>query len=273
MHDSLVLLKLGGSILTDKTQQESIDHATLHSIAATLAAVLREDNRLRLLVGHGGGSFGHHWAERYGTHRGVHDSRGWEGVARVADAMGRLNRIVVAALIDAGVNAVTVQPSASALADGGELREMTTHVIDHMLAARLTPVVYGDVVIDTRQGAAIASTEAIFALLAPRLRPQRVVLLGERGVFTADPRLDSGAVRIPRIDSSNIAAVLAQTGASHGTDVTGGMAGKVRWMWRLVEQLPDLSVYLVGTSPEVIRAAVRGEAVDEGTVISGVGAR
>jgi isopentenyl phosphate kinase len=267
MRDALVFVKLGGSILTDKTRPEAIDHDTLRSVATTLSAALRDDDRLRVLIGHGGGSFGHYWAERYGTHRGAYDSRGWEGVARVADAMGRLNRLVVAALLESGIQAIGVQPSASAIAEGGELRELTTHAITLMLDARLTPVVYGDVVLDRAQGAAIASTEAIFGYLAPRLMPQRIVLLGERGVFTADPRRDSQALRIPRIDSRNIAAVLAQTGASHGTDVTGGMAGKVRQMWRLAEQSPGLSIYLVGTEPEVVCAAVRGEAVDEGTVI------
>lgn len=267
MTDSLIFLKLGGSILTDKTQAEAIDRDTLRSIATTLSATLGEDTRLRMLIGHGGGSFGHYWAERYGTHHGAYDSRGWEGVARVADAMGRLNRIVVAALLEAGINAISVQPSASAIAAGGELRALATQPIAGMLQARLTPVVYGDVVLDTVQGAAIASTESIFAYLAPRLAPQRIVLLGERGVFTADPRRDPRAARIPRIDASNIDAVLAQAGASHGTDVTGGMASKVRQMWRLAEQSPGLAIYLVGTEPDVVRAAVRGEAIAAGTVI------
>jgi isopentenyl phosphate kinase len=268
MKELHVFVKLGGSILTDKTQPEAINRETLHSVARTLAETLAEDSSLRVLIGHGGGSFGHYWAQQYATHTGVYDARGWEGVSRVADAMGRLNRIVVGALLEAGINAVAVQPSASARAEGGILQSMDTHVIGGMLKAGLTPVVYGDVVLDSQQGAAIISTEGFFAYLAHHLQPKRIVLLGEAGVYTADPRRDPGAVRIAQITRENIMTVLEQTGASHGTDVTGGMAAKVRQMWQLVEAVPGVTVSLVGTDARVVRAALLGKPIDEGTVIS-----
>lgn len=265
----LVFVKLGGSILTDKTRPEAVDAALLGRVAATLADCLRQDRQLRLLIGHGGGSFGHYWAARYATHRGVRDAQGWEGVARVADAMGRLNRLVVGALLEAGIQAVGVQPSASALAHAGALRELATTALEGMLAAPLTPVIYGDVVLDSAQGATIVSTEALFAYLAPRLQPQRIVLLGERGVFTADPRRDPQARLIARIDPGNIATVLQQVGGSHGTDVTGGMAAKVRQMWQVITAQPDLEVVLIGAEEAAIRAAVLGGPLPGGTLMTG----
>jgi isopentenyl phosphate kinase len=251
MLRNLLFVKLGGSILTDKTRPESINNSTLQTTASAIAAFLQVHPRQSLLIGHGGGSFGHYWAERYATHRGVFDASGWQGFARVADAMGRLNRYVVQAL----------------LADGGVLQQLDVTTIQRLLAVGLIPVVHGDVVLDQRQGAAIASTEHIFAYLAPRLTPRRIVLVGEQGVFTADPRRDPTASRITRITTANIETVLTQTGASHGTDVTGGMATKVREMWQLVQLVPGLEVQLVGTDGDVIGQALRGNNVDEGTII------
>lgn len=280
MSTTLLFVKLGGSILTDKTRAERLDSATLESTVQIIAETLREQPALRLLIGHGGGSFGHYWAERYGTHRGVTDAAGWEGAARVADAQGRLNRVIVGALLEAGVAAIGVPPSASARTRSGTVHEMETATLERMLygvrgdsgAAEggrcLVPVVHGDVVLDEIQQVAICSTEAIFQYLAPRLRPQRIVLVGEAGVFTADPRRDPGAVRIAQINAANIEAVLAQTGASHGTDVTGGMAAKVLHMWQLVQAVPGLVVQLVGTEPTALRQALRGEPVASGTIIS-----
>lgn len=262
-----MFIKLGGSILTDKTQPEALDTATLHTVATTIAATLREQPELRLLIGHGGGSFGHYWAQQYGTQHGVHDALGWQGVARVADAMGRLNRIVVAALLEAGVSAVGVQPLASASAEGGTLRELALPVIERLLDVGIVPVVYGDVVLDRLQGAAIISTEQLFAYLAPQIQPRRIVLVGEAGVYTADPRHDPTAVRIAQISAANIETVLEQTGASHGTDVTGGMAAKVAQMWSLVQSVPGLDVLLIGVEPTALRRALYGEAIDAGTLI------
>jgi isopentenyl phosphate kinase len=264
---SRIFIKLGGSILTDKTQPEAINLIALQMAAAAIAAVMREQPNLELLIGHGGGSFGHYWAEKYGTQHGVHSAEGWHGVARVADAMGRLNRIVVGALLEAGINAVGIQPMASAHAEGGTLYDLATPVIERLLAARLVPVVYGDVVLDTTQGAAIIATEALFAYLAPQLQPQRIVLVGEAGVYTADPRRDPRAVRVAQITAANIETVLEQTGGSHGIDVTGGMAAKVAQMWSLVQSVAGLEVLLIGVEPSTLQAALRGETVDEGTTI------
>lgn len=267
MLRNLLFVKLGGSILTDKTRPEAVNSLALQTTAGAIAAFLRDNPGHGLLIGHGGGSFGHYWAERYATHRGVTDALGWQGFARVADAMGRLNRYVVHALLEAGVNAVSVQPSASALAHGGVLQQLDTAVIQRMLTVGLTPVVYGDVVLDQQQGAGIASTEHIFAYLAPQLLPRRIVLVGEQGVFTADPRHDPTASRIAYVTTANIETVLTQTGASHGTDVTGGMATKVREMWQLVQLVPGLEVQLVGADGVVIEQALRGNVVDQGTII------
>lgn len=269
MHTRLIFIKLGGSVLTDKTQPETLNHATLQAVALSIAELRQAQPDLQLLIGHGGGSFGHYWADKYGTQRGVTDATGWEGVARVADAMGRLNRSVVDALLAAGINPISVQPSASARARAGLLHALDTTTIERLLAVNLVPVVYGDVVLDDTQGAAIVSTEALFEYLAPRLQPERIVLVGEAAVFTADPRRDPDAVRIAQITAANIETVLEQAGASHGTDVTGGMAAKVRQMWRLVEAAPGLEIQIVGTEPEILRRALRGEAVDEGTIIKG----
>jgi isopentenyl phosphate kinase len=267
MSISPIFIKIGGSILTDKTQPEALNLPALHSIAATIAAALREQPELQLLIGHGGGSFGHYWASQFGTQHGVHDRQGWQGVARVADAMDRLDRAVVSALLEAGVHAIGIQPLASAQARDGTLHELSTTVISRLLEVGVVPVVYGDVVLDSTQGAAIISTEELFTYLAPRLRPQQIILLGEAAVYTADPRRDRGAMRIAQITSANIATVLEQAGASHGTDVTGGMATKVRHMWQLVQSVEGLEVVLIGVEAATLQAVLRGAEIDEGTVI------
>lgn len=265
--NACTFLKLGGSVLTDKTRPEVLNVKVLQGIASTISEHLQSPTALPLLIGHGGGSFGHHWADRYGTQHGVHDKQGWEGVVRVSDAMGRLNREVVACLISAGVDAISVQPSASAIAEAGALRSMNVDAVGAWLAAGLVPVVFGDVVADRQQGVAIVSTEAVFAFLAPRLHAAHIVLVGEEAVYTADPRHDRHAERIPLIDPFNIAHVLEQTGTSHGVDVTGGMTSKVRTMWRLATTLDGLVIDLVGPDAQALHTVLRGGPNATGTRI------
>lgn len=266
----LTFVKLGGSVITDKTREEAPDLAAIRRLAGELRDALAADPALRLVVGHGSGSFGHVYARRYGIHTGVAPDGDWRGFALTAAAALRLNRHVVDALLDAGVPALALQPSATLLAEGGRLAEWGTANLARALAHGLVPVVHGDVAFDRAQGSAIISTEQLLAQLAstPELRPERVVLVGEAGVFTADPRRDTAAERIARIDSGNIAAVLAAAGGSHGVDVTGGMRSKVELMWRLASAPPHLSVQLVGPQPGLVARAVLGRAAGEGTTIS-----
>jgi isopentenyl phosphate kinase len=266
----LVFVKLGGSAITDKTGQEAPDLPTIRQLAAELRSALDRAPGLRIIIGHGSGSFGHAYARRYGVHTGIAASGDWMGFALTAAAALRLNRIVVDQLLAAGVPALALQPSASLLSKQGALAEWDSRAVARALDHGLAPVIHGDVAFDTLQGSAIVSTEQLLIHLAdtPDLRPDRIVLVGESGVYTADPRADPRAERIARIDAGNIAAVLRGAGASHGVDVTGGMRAKVELMWRLVEATPGLAVQLIGPAPGLLTRALLGEADGEGTVIA-----
>jgi isopentenyl phosphate kinase len=267
----LIFVKLGGSVITDKTGQEAPDLATIRGLAAALRAAL--DGAApgdRLIVGHGSGSFGHTYARRYGVHTGIAAGGDWMGFALTAAAALRLNRIVVDELLAAGVPAISFQPSATLVAERGAIVGWDTGAIARALDHGLVPVVHGDVAFDTVQGSAIISTEQLLEALAltADLRPARVVLVGEAGVYTDDPRANRGAQRIPRIDAANIAAVLRGAGGSHGADVTGGMRAKVELAWRLVQAIPGLAVQLVGPEPTLVTRALLGQAAGEGTLIA-----
>ncbi len=262
-------IKLGGSVITDKAGKEAPDLPVIARLAAELRAACIADSSLRLVVGHGSGSFGHHYAAQYGIHKGLAPNADWFGFARTAAAALRLNRIVVDALIEAELPAFALQPSASLVANGGALVSWYTAPIGQALAQRLVPIIHGDVAFDTLQGSAIISTEALLAHLALHspLRPARVILVGEDAVYTADPRSNPQAERIALITGANLAAVLSGTSGSHGIDVTGGMRSKLELMWRLVQAISGLEVQLIGPQPGRLQAALSGQPLDSGTMI------
>ena len=268
---ALTFVKLGGSVITDKTGQEAPDLATIRRLAAELREARAADPQLRVVLGHGSGSFGHTYAARYGIHRGLAPGGDWMGFALTAAAALRLNRIVVDELLAAGVPALALQPSATLRSAGGQLAGWDTATIASALDHGLLPVVHGDVAFDDTQGTAIISTEQLLVYLARHtsdLRPARIILVGEAGVYSADPRANPQARRIARIDGSNISEVLQGTGSSHGADVTGGMRSKVELLWSLAEALPGLTAQLIGPAPGLLRRALLGQAVGEGTTIA-----
>jgi len=273
----LVYLKFGGSIITDKRVQDSLRVANLMRLASEVAAAMQQEDSLRLLIGHGGGSFAHfpasRWQVRLGSKAGLSAAESLRGFAETRLAAGRLNQLVAEAFVTAGLPAVSFQPSASAVATDGQLTSLDRTPLLTSLALGCLPLVYGDAILDTVRDYTVISTEQLFFYLAQAeaaLRPQRVILVGEvDGVFTADPLKDEGAALIERINGGNIDVVRGQLGGSYGVDVTGGMLTKIAEMYALCQQVAGLQVLLLnGNTPGLLQRALLGEPV-RGTVIEG----
>ena len=262
-------IKLGGSVITDKAGREAADLPVINQLAAELAQARTANPTLPIILGHGSGSFGHHYAARYGIHRGLRPDADYTGFALTAAAALRLNRIVVDALLNAGFPALSLQPSATLQSAGGQIVTWETGPIAQALHHGLVPVIHGDVAFDQLQGSAIISTEALLTHLALKtpLRPSRIILVGEDAVYSADPRRDPNAQRIPLITSANLVATLNGAAGSHAVDVTGGMRAKLELMWRLVQAIPNLEVRLIGPAPGNLAAALLKLPRDSGTTI------
>jgi isopentenyl phosphate kinase len=257
-------LKLGGSLITDKTRAYAARRQTIARLAGEVRETLDADPEINLLIGHGSGSFGHWAAKPHGTRHGVKTPAQWRGYAKVAAAAARLNRIVADALHEAGVPILSLQPSASALCHDGAIEYLDTRPIHAALARGLVPLVYGDVALDNALGGTIISTEDIFLYLAQELRPRRVLLLGKvAGV------LDQNGDVVPHVtptDLPNLSRTLAE---SAGVDVTGGMVDKVTRMAGLVQQHPEIDVHIfTGDEPGLLTRALLDADLRAGTRIS-----
>ena len=266
-----VFLKLGGSLLTDKRQPETPRHDVIRRLAAEIAAARAANEELRLVVGHGSGSFGHVYGQRYGTRDGVHTVEEWYGFAATADAAARLNRLVLHALLDAGVPAWSIQPSATLRCRQGEIIAGPEDTVARALEKGLTPVVHGDVALDLELGGTIVSTEEIFEWMLARFRPQRLVLAGEvEGIFTADPQLDPEAHPISEIRPESLDEIQRGLSGSHGIDVTGGMLAKVSQSVKMVRSSPGLEVLVCsGMQAGNVEAVLSDPAYVRGTRIRG----
>ncbi len=274
----LVFVKLGGSVITDKTRPETARPKSIRRLAEEVARSLEARPELRLVLGHGSGSFGHVVAERHGTRRGVHSPADWRGFAQVAASAAQLNRLVNDSFLEAGVPAWSLQPSSSAQCENGRLMALATEPLENALMRGLVPLVYGDVSVDRALGGTIISTEQIFAFLARKLQPERIILVtAVDGVFEGDPFRHPAAHPIPEISNANWPAVRARLSASRNTraslpgaaDVTGGMLSKVESMVSLARELQGLSVHILsGVRAGGLEAALQHPtSVVGGTVI------
>jgi isopentenyl phosphate kinase len=274
----LVLLKLGGSLITDKTRPYTPLLDVMDDLARQLATAIRTQPELRLLIGHGAGSFGHVAASEYKTREGfprpsplthrerdTNEDNYWKGFAEVWYQASALNRYVMEALHKAGLRTIALPPSGSVIASDGQVSVWETTPIRMALAAGMLPVIFGDVVFDEVRGGTILSTENLFSYLVKALAPDRVLLAGlEEAVWEDFP---ARTRRIERITPESFEEIKHGVGASAAADVTGGMEGKVREMLDLVQENPGLKIQIFsGIQPGNLVRALSGETL--GTEIS-----
>ena len=253
----LVFLKLGGSLITDKTRPYTPRPERMDDLAGQIAAALNEDADLHLVLGHGSGSFGHVAAQRYDTRRGVSGPEAWRGFAEVWYQASALNRLVLDALRRAGLPALTVSPVSSVTAHDGKPFIWDLYPLQSALANGLLPVVHGDVVFDNVRGGTILSTEDLFTRLAQTLHPGRILLaVLEAGVWADFPERKQ---LLGEMTPGNFPGQVLGPGHADGADVTGGMQSKVAGMLALVEQVPGLEALIFsGKEPDNVRRALLG---------------
>jgi isopentenyl phosphate kinase len=264
-----VFVKLGGSVITDKQRPSTACPEVIRCLAAEVKAALAARPGLRVLLGHGSGSFGHVPARKYHVRQGITPDGDWWGYAETGVAAARLNRVVADLFLEEGVPVWSAQPSASALCVDGQLVSLAIEPIRAAIEHGLVPLIYGDVAFDERQGCTITSTEELFFFLARQVTVHSIVMVGEvDGVYDRDPLVDPQAVQIPRITPAFFVQLRSQLGGSHAVDVTGGMLTKVEAMVSLVASGHVDRVHLVsGRRRGALNQALLGDQDCGGTVI------
>ncbi len=260
----LVLVKLGGSLITDKRGDCVPRLEVIERLAREIAAA-RPRMRQQIVLGHGSGSFGHAAAARHGVGGGPLDAGALAGVSEIRAKAAELHALVTSHLLAAGLAPFTWAPSSALHARAGAASRAAIEPLLAALDFGLLPVTYGDVVTDREWGAAICSTEAVLSYLAGRLgrrgyRVRRALWLGATaGIY------DRRGLAVPRVDRGNHPRVRRMIGKAAGTDVTGGMLLRLATARRLARR--GIESWIVdGRIPGLLTAGLLG---DESSLESG----
>ncbi len=230
------MVKLGGSVITDKRVAFSYKERAVRALGREIAS-----SRLPVVLVHGGGSYGHTVAKKYGLSSHT-SSPSPEGVSETREAMFKLDTKVCASLSATGVRPYPFSPFTllEGEGEGGSL------FIERLLNSGATPVTFGDVVHDGK-GFTILSGDTICVELAEMLGAERCVM-----ALDAEGILD---------EKGEVIKVLGEGGKaklpSVGTDATGGIALKVREALRMASRGTEVR-FVSGHEPTEFAKALKG---------------
>ena len=229
-----IILKIGGSAITDKTGEL----AAKTEIINRLAEEIKRADLDNLIVVHGGGSFGHPTAQKYGIKEGYkNDATQKLGFAETHHVMTVLNGLVMDAMIWHEIPAVSIAPSSCMITDNGNVKCFDETTLKAMMKMTFTPVMYGDAVLDDKLGFTILSGDQLVAYLALKYNASKVVVgVDTDGLFDSDPKTNPNAKPYKHLTLAELKQLQPKFGKAAGADVTGGMAGKIAALIPVIEQ-------------------------------------
>lgn len=240
--ESLIIIKLGGSVVTHKnnlTPKARVE--VIKNLAKEIKEVL--DLGYKLILVHGAGSFGHTLTKKYNLHLGMKTDKQILAFGQVTRQMSRLNSIIIQYLLGANIKAVGIVPHTFIAQPRGRLEDVNLEIIKTYLANNQVPVLFGGLLLDDKRGCSVLSGDTIVCYLGKKLKAQRVIFLSDvDGVFDSDPKTNHKAKLIPKITNKNLNQVFKGLSSTNKVDVTGEMAGKIV---QIKENLKNLPVYII----------------------------
>jgi len=225
MEKELIIVKFGGSLITDKSSETpKINNKNLESISNIL-----NQKKYNLIIVHGAGSFGHPIAKKFEIAKGLNDDlKQKEAIKETRKQVRELNRIFCESLNKVGINNETIVPSSSMTTNGPkEIVDFPYKIFSKALSENKVPVTFGDVTDDKLQGISILSGDILMMKLAEYYKPSySIFVMDYPGVFDGNPDNPNSKI-IPIVNQETIEILKKQKDNENIADVTGGLIGKI----------------------------------------------
>lgn len=243
MIKPLIIIKLGGSVITDKNKTvPTLRTAAIKELSKEIRDLYKSGFYQIILV-HGAGSFGHPLAKKYSLHLGMETEKQKYGFCLTDQKMLELNSSIMNYLLQFHVPAVSLSPRSFIQQSAGKLKDFNYQLIQSYLKQSHMPVLFGDVVLDDKWGCSIISGDTIIPYLAQKLKASQVIFLSDvDGIFDSDPKKNPKAKLISEVNNTNFKQVFKGLSLSGRDDVTGEMQGKIM---NIKENLSGIGVSIV----------------------------
>ena len=246
----MILIKLGGSIITNKEKPLSARKKTIDNLAKSLKKIQEP-----IVIVHGGGSYGHYWSVKYDMHtkEKKYDLR---GVAIVKNSMIELNKIILDSFLKNKLKPYCLPPTD--FMAGNKPITKKVREIEKISKSGLIPVTFGDALWYGQNKTFILSGDKIMTHIAKILKPKLCIFaLNEDGVYSdlkSKELIHELKGERPLISENKM-------------DVTGGMTRKIEEASKISKM--GMNVFFVnGNKPERIVKAVKNRKF-EGTLFRG----
>lgn len=245
----LITIKLGGSIITDKSNLKTPKRENIDKLSSIIAKFYRKG--IKFVIIHGAGSYAHIPSKEYGLADGIKNEEGKLNYSKVHLYCDELSNIIVESLIKHKIPAISFHPATFVIQRNKNPVKIYDEMMLKYLELNYVPVSHGDVVLDEGINTSIISGDKLMEHFG-KISDKLIYVSDVDGLLTS---LDENGKVIEEVTHENIEEVLKIVSGSVHTDVTGGMAGKIKNLSKL-----KCEIYIVnGNYPERVEKVINNE--------------
>jgi len=255
------ILKMGGSVLTDKTKADSARENEIKRIAKEISNAVLNDPQLNLILILGAGCYGHIPAKKWNLKAGALTREQIErGVPETHKGIAKFAEKVSQALQHENLTARYIPTIEVAKQENGKLIKIEKETIQNAIDRKEIPMLTGDLAPDSKLNYSICSGDAIVPYLAREFSCD-IIAFGSDvdGIFTADPKKRPEAELVEEINEENLNEMLKKTSAASTIDVTGGMKNKLEEVAQIARKTGKEIIIFNAATPKNVEHLLSGK--------------
>ncbi len=228
MTEELLVIKLGGSLLTDKSTPYKLREEVIKVVAVEIKECIDLGLIKSLVIVHGVGSIGHPPVLKYNLHKGFRNKDQLISMSKTQQIVNKFRETIATIFLEEGVPINLMHASSMVV---GSKMVITDHAFSSLkgfLSLGMIPLIGGDMMFDTSMGFSVCSGDQLAVVLSRVLRAKQLLFATDvLGVFDKDPKLGEHAQLLREIKINEIEHLFSKTIETAKTDASGKMRGKL----------------------------------------------
>lgn len=226
--EDIVILKLGGSLLTDKSTPYTLREDLIENIASEIRECIDLGLIKSLVLVHGVGSYGHPPVLKYNLHKGFRNTDQLISLSKTQQIVNELRNTIVTKFIKEEIPVSLMHASSMVVGNKMAIVDDIFNSLKGFLSIGMVPLVGGDMMYDESMGFSVCSGDQIAVVLSRVLNANQLLFATDvPGVFDRDPKSGEKAQLLKEVNINEIDQILNTMNRSAETDASGKMQGKL----------------------------------------------
>lgn len=228
MEKKNIVLKLGGSLLTDKSSPYTLRENTLKRVAQEIKECIELGLIGDLVIINGVGSFGHPPVLEHNLQKGFRNKEQLIELSKTQHIVNLFRNKISKCLLDVGIPINLMHTSSIMTGTAMKITDYSLNALKGFLSLGMVPLIGGDMMYDEKMGFSVCSGDQIATLITREIGADTLIFATDvPGIYDKDPNFNSNAVLIKKINVTEIEQLLGDKESSIQVDASGGMKGKL----------------------------------------------